>query len=147
MFWKFSSGGPPAHNCGPLCPSFAFVSSHWTLLSNFYFLHHPQIPHSLKDIVACTFLHAVHACLHVHTLQHYKSTRETIINKCWKFGEDPTYFPWDKRWSTLTYSVCGCVHVRFPNPSEWILHTPLICVPSFIKIQLQLAEIWGGPMF
>ena len=41
------------------------VSKHWSLLTNFNFLAHPQIMHCLKDIThAHTFTHVVRACEH-----------------------------------------------------------------------------------
>ena len=40
------------------------VSIHWTVLSNFYFLVHPQIMHCLKDITHVrTFMHVTQTVL------------------------------------------------------------------------------------
>ena len=45
-----------------------FLSIHWTLMSKFYFLHHPRIQHCLKAI---TKYRNVHACLCLLCLHAY----------------------------------------------------------------------------
>ena len=43
----------------------------------------------------------------------------------------------------FTHLVGACMYLLLPMFSWFILDTFLIIVPSFIKIQLHLAEIWG----
>ena len=52
------------------------VSIHWTLLSNFHFLHHPQILHCLKAIEKYRNMHA-----HLCTWSSYACTYTSGISK------------------------------------------------------------------
>ena len=45
-------------------------------------IHHPQILHCLEYVTVCMLSQAVHALMHMHTPQHYKSSWVTNINLC-----------------------------------------------------------------
>ena len=77
------------------------VSIHWTLLTNFPFLHHPPVLHRLKTITKYRNMHARLRALHAHACTYQSQ-----------------------------FILC-------------FLYTSSNIVPSFIKIWLNLLEIWG----
>ena len=141
--------------CVHVCIAFKFVASsiHWTLLSNFLFLDHPQIVNCLKAI---TKYWNVHAHLHMLRMRACTICSEFWVHS-WNLLDNVSSFikiqlHLVEIWRFVyCLKLCACfhmlcMHVHTCKPTNIInqLERPILTYPeSFMNIRLHLSEIFG----
>ena len=96
----------------PCISAKTIVSIHWTLTSNFNFIHHHQILHLLKAITKFGNVHACLRMLGAHACTYHFSWVHPwyLLNNLTKFHKVLTSFNWNMKVCLLP-KLCACFHV------------------------------------